>query len=525
MNRKLCSVIVVGFFTGLLIPTSASAAVKPHALFTENMVLQQGMKVPVWGTASDGEQVTVLIQGQEISTTAKDGKWKVELATLKAGGPYEMEIKGSNSIKYKNVLVGEVWVASGQSNMEWPVSLCSEPEKTIKESANPKIRLFTVPKVPTAGPVTDIKADWKECNPKTIPGFSAVAYFFGRDLERTLKVPVGLINTSWGGTPAESWTSKAFLESEPTLKYMAVNQTNAFKGYSSALDKYIADLGKHKQAVLTAIEEGKDFPNPPAPLAANPARNAWTPATLYNGMIAPLIPYAIRGAIWYQGESNAGRAYEYRTLMPTMIKNWRKDWNQGDFPFFMVQLAPFMKIQAEPKESSWAELREAQLLTTLNLANTAEAVITDVGHETDIHPRWKDVVGARLALAARAIANGEKIVYSGPVYKSAKFDGSKAILSFDHVGAGLLAKGGPLVGFTIAGEDRKFFKAEAEIQDDKIVVTCPKVEKPVAVRFGWADYPVVNLWNKDGIPATPFRTDDFPMVTNPVKTAKTASAR
>jgi sialate O-acetylesterase len=524
MKRKLYLVVPISLVLGFTLTPSVSAAVKPHALFSENMVLQQGIKVPVWGSANDGEQVTVTIQGQEISTTAKDGKWKVELASLKAGGPFEMEIKGSNSIKYKNVLVGEVWVASGQSNMEWPVSLCSDPKKTIEESANPRIRLFTVPKLPTSGPVSNINSSWHECNPKTIPSFSAVAYFFGRDLERTLKVPIGLINTSWGGTPAESWTSKACLESEPSLKYLAEKHTSAMKEYAASIDRYIAELEKYKQSVLSGAEEGKNLPTPPAP-GTNPARNAWTPSTLYNGMIAPLIPYAIRGAIWYQGESNAGRAFEYRTLMPTMIKNWRKDWNQGEFPFFMVQLAPFMKIEAEPKDSEWAELREAQLLTTLNLPNTGEAVITDVGHETDIHPRWKDVVGARLALAARAMAYGEKIVYSGPVYKSVKFDGSKAILSFDHVGGGMVSKGGPLVGFTIAGEDRKFFKADAEIQDDKIVVSCSKVEKPVAVRFGWANYPVVNLWNKDGLPATPFRTYDFQMLTNKTKPTSADSAR
>src|SRR5205807_1044341 len=224
-----------------------------------------------------------------------------------------------------------------------------------------------------------------------------------------------------------------------------------------------------------------------------------------------LIPYGIRGAIWYQGESNAGHAYEYRTLLPAMIKNWRADWKQGDFPFLIVQLAPFMKIETEPKESQWAELREAQLLTSLNVPKTAVAVITDVGDEKDIHPRKKEPVGARLALAARALANGEDIEYSGPVYSDMKAEGSKISLRFTHQGGGLVAKDGALTGFTIAGSDRKFVNAEAEIQDDKLVVWSNHVAQPVAVRYGWANYPTGNLWNKAGLPASPFRTDDFPM--------------
>jgi sialate O-acetylesterase len=238
---------------------------------------------------------------------------------------------------------------------------------------------------------------------------------------------------------------------------------------------------------------------------------------LYNGMIAPVIPYGIRGAIWYQGESNASRANEYRHLFPTMIKNWRADWNQGEFPFYFVQLAPFKAIKQDPAESDWAELREAQLLTAKNLKNTGMAVITDVGDEKDIHPKQKATVGQRLALAARALTYGEKIEPSGPQFDVLKIDGSKAILSFKHVGGGLVAKGGPLTGFTIAGADKKWHNATAEIVEDKIFVSCPAVEKPVAVRFGWADYPVVNLWNKDGIPASPFRTDDWPGITLPKK--------
>jgi sialate O-acetylesterase len=371
-----------------------------------------------------------------------------------------------------------------------------------------------VPHTPSSLPLSRVRGTWQECGPQSVEHFSAVAYFFGRDVQRALNVPVGLIHTSWGGTPAEAWTSTAALEAELALKYLAERQSHALEDYPKALDRYIAEITKFKETVLQAAAEKRELPQPPNP-PTPPGRNPWGSSTLYNGMIASLIPYGIRGAIWYQGESNAGRAFEYRTLLPAMIKDWRKEWGGADFPFLIVQLAPFMKIEAEPKESQWAELREAQLLTALHLPNTALTVITDVGNETDIHPKWKEPVGARLALAARALAYGEKIVYSGPTYSGMKVDGNQAILSFQHAGRGLVAKGEPLVGFTIAGPDHKFVKAEAEIRDDKVVVWSPKVQQPIAVRFGWANYPVVNLWNREGLPASPFRTDDFPMLTGP----------
>jgi sialate O-acetylesterase len=510
--RKALVYLLLTAWVALPVP-SARAEVKPHTLISDGMVLQQDIKVPIWGRADNGEKVTVRFQDQEVSATAENGRWLVRLENLKAGGPYELTIAGTNTIKLKNVLVGEVYICSGQSNMEWPLRLSAEPEKAIENSKNPMLRLFTVPKVPTSVPVHTVQGTWQECGPETSPNFSAVAYFFGRDLQKALQVPVGLIHTSWGGTPAESWTSESVLKAEPSLKYLADRQAKALEDYPKALERYIEKLSQYKPVFTQAVAQKKSVPPPPAP-PDHPV-HAWGPGNLYNGMIAPLVPYAIRGAIWYQGESNAGRAYEYRTLLPAMIKNWRADWQQGDFPFLIVQLAPFYKIEAEPKESQWAELREAQLLTALHVPKTAVAVITDVGHETDIHPRWKEPVGARLALAARALANGETIEYSGPIYQGMKVDGNKIVLSFSHVGGGLVAKGGPLVGFTVAGDDRKFVKAEAEIQEDHVVVWNSKVEHPIAVRFGWANYPVVNFWNKAGLPASPFRTDDFPMLTNP----------
>lgn len=483
----------------------ARAEVKLHALISEGMVLQRGAKAPIWGTAEDGETVTVRFQGKERKAPPQNKQWRVILEDLMPGGPYEMTIAGKNTVTLKEVYVGDVWVCSGQSNMEWPVRLSSDPQYAITNSKNPNLRLFTVPKTVATAPVRGVLGKWVECGPDTVANFSAVAYFFGRDVQKAGNVPVGLIHTSWGGTPAEAWTSRPSLAADTQLK-------GYVEAYEKTLDNYLKALDEYKEAFQKARAEQRDIPEPPT-LART--KHSHLPTGLYNGMIAPLLPYAIRGAIWYQGESNAGRAYQYRTLFPAMIADWRKAWGQGDFPFLFVQLAPFMKIEAEPKDSAWAELREAQMLTMKNVPNTAMAVITDVGDEKDIHPRQKEPVGARLALAARALAGGEKIEYSGPLYRSMSVDGNKAVVRFDHVGGGLVARGGPLVGFTVAGADGQFVRAEAVIQEDRVVVWSPQVEKPAAVRFGWANYPVVNLWNKDGLPASPFRSDDLPMLTKP----------
>jgi sialate O-acetylesterase len=287
-----------------------------------------------------------------------------------------------------------------------------------------------------------------------------------------------------------------------------VDAATAKARYEKALERHKAALAAHEKAVAKAKSEGKDPPAAPrAPL--EPGKDPNAASVLYNGMIAPLIPYGIKGVIWYQGESNAARFEEYRELFPMMIRNWREDWKQGDFPFLFVQLAPHKKIEKEPSDTDWARLREAQLLTARKVKNTAMAVITDVGDETDIHPRRKAEVGHRLALAAQALANGKEVEYSGPVFDKMTVDGNKATLSFTHVGDGLEARGGPLTGFTVAGRDKKFYSAQAEIQGDTIVVLSKEVENPVAVRFGWANYPVVNLWNKAGLPASPFRTDEW----------------
>jgi sialate O-acetylesterase len=510
--RKTSSILLLlagGYILQGNVPVFAD--VKIHPLFGDNMVLQQGIRVPVWGTADCGEKVTVRFQGQEVSAQAEDGKWTLYLEKLQAGGTFQLTVHGKNKLEFTNVLVGEVWVCSGQSNMAWRVQQSANSDEEIASSQNPLIRLFTVAQAHADNPLATLKGNWQECGPKTVGSFSAVGYFFGRDLQKAIGVPVGLISSSVGGTPAEAWTSRKALEANPALKGIADQYSALLKDYPQAREKYLAALEKHKQAVAEAKKEGKMPPRAPqAPMGPESPRR---PAALYNGMIAPLIPFGIRGAIWYQGESNAGQAYLYRSLFPAMIQNWRDDWRLGDFPFLFVQLAPYMKIDSEPKESAWAELREAQLLTTKKLPNTAMAVITDVGEENDIHPKKKGPVGGRLALAARSLAYGEKIAFSGPVYRDMKVKGDRVFLTFDHVGGGLVVKGDRLEGFTIAGADRKFVAAEAQLQDGGVIVSSPKVPNPVAIRFGWANYPVVNLWNKDGLPATPFRTDDFPITT------------
>lgn len=454
-------------------PALTRAEVTPNPLFSNGAVLQRDATVPIWGTGDDdGEEVIVRFQGREATATIEDGRWKACLEDLEVGGPYTLEIRsGDQTIVIRNVLVGDVWLCSGQSNMQWNLGNTTNAEQAIADSADSELRLLTVPRVGKGEPQSSVDVGWSEAAPETVPGFSAVGYYFGAKLREDLDVPIGLISTNVGGTPAEAWTEPEDLAQVPELR-----------------------------PILERPE--------------NP-RETHRPGWLYNAMVHPLVPYAVKGAIWYQGESNAGQAYEYRTLFPSMIASWREAWGE-DFPFLFVQLAPFMKIEEQPSDSAWAELREAQLMTAENVPSTAMAVITDVGEEDDIHPKQKQPVGERLAVAALAIAYGQDVCYSGPTLKDATFADGKATLTFDHTCGGLVAKDGPLTGFTIAGEDKTFHNAEAEITGpDTIAVRSDSVEAPVAVRFGWANFPVVNLWNEAGLPASPFRTDDWPGVTGP----------
>jgi len=649
----------------LLSVTSTLANVSVPSLIGDNMVLQQGKKVRIWGSALPNERITVILDKHTASAIADaNGHWQTFFGPLKAGGPFVLTISGSNTLSFKNVLVGEVWVCSGQSNMEWPLINSKDGADAVTQANFPEIRLFTVQKTTSASRLDDVQGHWVVTTPDQAGQFSAVGYFFGRELYQKLKVPVGLIHTSWGGTPAEAWTSREALAAATDLQpildryqeglkaipqqkqeyerrlseWIAKNlyqdpgnkgeslgyadpQTNTTDWQSMNLPQFFETaglkmdgavwfrkdieipqswIGKPLELKLAAIDDydvtyfngtrvggiGIETPNSymiprnykipgelvkagkntisvrifdsageggfgagkmsVAPVGAQesevialsgpwsykvelnlePKNPDWgsrpeaagptnqnSPTVLYNAMLAPLTPMSIRGAIWYQGESNAGRAYQYRTLFPTMIRNWRSAWGQGDFPFYYVQLANWQPIKLNPGESEWAELREAQTLT-LNEPHTGMAVIIDIGDTKDIHPRNKLDVGHRLALWALANTYGQKIEFSGPLFNSFTIEGDKVRVKFKHTAGELKTIDGAAPrGFAIAGEDHKFVWAEAKIEGDEVIVWSKEVLKPVAIRYAWADNPVCNLYNKAGLPTSPFRTDDWPGVT------------
>jgi sialate O-acetylesterase len=486
------------------------AEVRPNPLFTDNAVLQQGMSIPVWGTASTGEKVTVEFAGQKVSTTATNGSWSVRLQPVKADtNPAGMIISGvTNTVTVTNLLVGEVWICSGQSNMERQLGPRRGQKPIVNweaevNSANyPLIRHFLVKNNVSTSPVSMLSGEWRVCSPKTVANFTAVGYFFGRDLQTNIKIPIGLIHSSWGGTPAEAWTSAEALAGNPILIPMLNRYSNAVANYPSMLAKFQSEEPKLKadysNACALAVSQGKPSPRPPVP-PSDPSKYQNNPTSLFNGMIYPLLPYAIRGVIWYQGESNGTRGKEYQTLFPTMIADWRTRWGEGDFPFIYVQVAPFNKMPPE--------IREAQFLTLKKSTNTAMVVITDHGDANDIHPAEKQPVGERLALAARVLAYGQEIEYSGPLFKNAEFRGTNAFISFSHSGKGLISKGGNLRGFEISGDDSKFVPANAVISGTNIIVSAPGVTTPTSVRFGWGNVPDVNLFNEEGLPASPFRSN------------------
>ncbi|MBX7256153.1 MAG: sialate O-acetylesterase [Candidatus Hydrogenedentes bacterium] len=484
-------------------------------MFCDHMVVQQQKPVMVWGKAAPKAKVQVTLASRSASVRADEtGAWKVALEPMTAGGPYDLTIKSRRATAViHDVLVGEVWVCSGQSNMEWPVSLVNNAEKEIAEANHPEVRLFTVAKKVSGEPLDGCSGSWALCSPETVKDFSAVGYFFGRRLNEILKVPVGLIDSSWGGTPAEAWTSRPTLEADPDLDVIVKRWDDTIAKYPEAKKQYDAALAEWQKAADEAKAKGEAEPKKPGEPAgpAHPHRTSG----LYNGMIKPLIPYGIRGAIWYQGESNAGRAYQYRKLFPAMIQDWRKNWGSDEFPFLFVQLANFMERNPDANApSAWAELREAQSMT-LSLANTGQAVIIDIGEAKDIHPRNKQDVGARLTQAAWEIVyHLEGAVYSGPTYESMRVDGNKVHVKFKNTFGGLMANGGePVRGFAVAGEDKKFVWANTKIEGDEVVVWADDVAKPVAVRYGWGDNPDCTLYNKPGLPASPFRTDTWPGIT------------
>ncbi|MCE9558101.1 MAG: hypothetical protein K8R88_04050 [Armatimonadetes bacterium] len=616
--------------------------------FSDHMVMQRGRVNTFWGWGAPGSGVRVSVDGKTgFGVADQSGKWVAKVNPPKVGGPYTVSIDGDDHVELKDVMVGDVWICSGQSNMEMGVGVSQNGAAEVAAANDPMLRLYVVPRTISPFPLASVPGSWDVCTPETIlknnswGGFSAAGYFFGRELRKELQVPIGLVDTSWGGTIAESWTSKAGLAGMPEFtprisemesrfanpgvtyeqqvsNWLEANDPGEKNGWGGAdvdvadwkrvkLPSNFVDLGlgegigthwfrnefmlppgaengltlnlgpiddmdtvwvngervgatmdwsadrkyvvagsflrpgKNTIAIrvmnllgpggfsakpenfciqvgsgVTALAGDWQYhagSNPKTMTAmpqASDAENPNRPTLLYNGMIAPILPLAMKGAIWYQGESNADRAYQYRDLLPAMIGDWRKAWGQGDFPFFIVQLASFYQPSPQPVESYWAELREAQFLTTRRVKNTGIAVATDIGDPVDIHPKNKQEVGRRLALAALKTAYGKKIAFAGPTYKSFKIEGSSIRLAFDHLDGGLTVQGDALKGFAIAGADKKFYWAEARVDGRMVVVGCADVPNPVAVRYAWANNPEATLFNGAGLPAVPFRTDDWP---------------
>jgi sialate O-acetylesterase len=509
MSKPLASrkqLIVLPLVALLFSASAALADVKPAPLFSDHVVLQSGMPVPIWGTASSGEKVTVTLNGQtQSATTGADGKWMVRLMDLKTGGPYEMTIVGNNAITVHDVLVGEVWLGSGQSNMQFTVSkkvagfagLINE-EQEIAAANYPKLRMFTGKEAKTYQPQASVDGEWLVCSPETVPGFSAVGYLFGRNLQKELDVPVGMLILAYGASTAEAWIPREAMNADPLLKPM--------------LDKFDAAVQFFRANPQAPADQA---PRPPQTINArpgqarqqrDPVQDQHQPTVLFNGMIYPAMPYAIRGAIWYQGESIVGGSQGitlYPHVMETLVKTWRRLWGEGDFPFYAVQLPNLQNISNNPR------VREGQA-AILSLPNTGLAVTIDIGDPKDVHPHNKEPLGDRLMRIALANVYHRNIEYSGPVYESMTVEGMTIRVKFSHLGGGLVAKDGPLKWFQISGADRHFVDAEAKIDGDSVVVSRPDVTVPEAVRYAWDNYPEgCNLYNAAGLPAAPFRTDTW----------------
>ena len=486
MKTKLLAIGVLSTMAFAVATDAAWADVKLHPIFTGNMVLQRDKALPVWGTADPGEAVSVVLarsakkNSRSLKTIADaKGNWRVNLNPVKVGEPVELTVSGKNTITLKNILMGDVYICSGQSNMEWPMSLTNNAEAEIAAANFPNIRLLTVPKKIAGKPQTGFAAptSWQVCTPQTIPGFSAVGYFFGRELNQKMGIPIGLINASWGGTVAEAWMSRNALMARDDMRER-ISQTDA----------------KFEATPL------------PAGLLSTPNQ----PSVLYNGMIAPLVPFSVRGAIWYQGETNAGNPKQYQTLFPELIRDWRTQWNAkqdgSEFGFYFVQLASFQPRVNEPVQAGWADLREAQIMA-LSVPRTGMATILDIGDALDIHPRNKQDVGKRLALAALAKEYGRNVLYSGPTYKAMKLEGNEIRIEYSFAQGLKTRDSKESRGFAIRGEDGKWHVAHARLEGDTVVAWNNEVPKPVAVRYAWVNNPDVNLVNAANLPAVPFRTD------------------
>jgi len=496
--------------------TPVSADITLPSVIDSSMVLQRGISVPIWGWANPRERILVKIGSNQVETRADEqGKWMVKLPPTQAGGPYEMTIKGKNTIKLTDILFGEVWFCSGQSNMDMGVGVCDNAEQEIAAADYPQIRLFKVPRKPSGRPLSDVDADWRLCSPDTIAsggwgGFSAAAYYFGRELHQQLDVPVGLINSSWGGTRIEPWTPPVGFEQVPALADISQKVHSADAEYEKDVSSKLADIEQWTKQAKKALAKDSLVPLPPdfPQYSLSSTGHPVQPTELYNGMMHPIVPFAIRGAIWYQGEANLSDAMLYYEKTKALIGGWRQVWGLGDFPFYFVQLAPF-RYGGSPFRLP--EIWEAQT-ASLSIPNTGMAVTVDIVADLDdIHPTNKQDVGKRLALWALAKTYGRTdLVYSGPIYKSMSVEDGKIRITFDHTGTGLTSSDGkPLTCFEIASSYKRFVKAQTQIDGDTLLVWSNAIASPVAVRFAWNQESQPNLSNKEGLPASPFRTDKW----------------
>jgi sialate O-acetylesterase len=500
--------ILVGCLWAMASAATLLADVAPSALFTDHAVLQSGMPVPIWGTSAAGERVTVTLNGQTQSTTAStDGKWMVRLKSLEPGGPYVLTIAGTNTITVHDVLVGEVWLGSGQSNMAFTVSKKNaryagviHEEEEIAAANYPKVRMFTAKTAKTYEPQSEIQGEWKICNPENAGDFSAVGYYFSRDLHQELKVPVGFLTVAFGASTAEAWISRETIAADPLLKAKLEHFDAAVKFFREH-----PDAPPEQAPAAPATINAR--PGPAPKKQRDPVQDQHNPTVLFNGMLHPVIGYAIRGAIWYQGESIVGGpdgVALYPHVQNTLVTEWRKLWGQGEFPFYVVQLPALQNTSNNPL------VREGQA-AVLTLPHTAMAVTIDIGDPTDVHPHNKAPLGERLTRIALANVYERKIEYSGPVFDSMKVADHTIRVKFSHIGGGLVAKDGPLKWFAVAGDDRQFHAAQATIEGDTVIVSTADVSQPVAVRYAWDNYPDgCNLFNAAGLPAAPFRSDRWP---------------
>ncbi len=493
---------LIPFVTMLLLPLAGNAEVRLPKILSSHAVLQRDQPIHVWGWADPGEQVSVTLQTARATTNGdRIGAWSVYLLAQPAGGPFQLVVTGTNKIVLDDILIGDVWFASGQSNMEMPLmgfpgsAVVNNAEEEIRTANRTDLRLLFIPHGASQFPLTDFqgKAAWATCTPETAAKFSAVAYFFGREIASKEHVAVGLIDSTWGGTPAESWVSLEGLASNASLMPVFAS----FAKMTNDRDEAQATLTAEKREDETARRANRPLPHHPW----HPALESYDPSWLFNAMVAPATHLGIKGVIWYQGETNSNleRAPLYHQLFSKLIADWRGHWKQGDFPFLFTQISSFKSNESE----AWALVRDAQR-RTLSVANTGMAVTIDVGDPNNVHPSDKQTVGMRLALAARAVAYNETLEYSGPLFREAAIEGAAIRILFSHSAGGLMAKGGALQGFEIAGEDHRFVAATARIEGNAAVVTGIDVSAPKYVRYGWQNAPQVNLYNGEGLPASPF---------------------